>query len=358
MIANESVLSINQVTVNAFASAVRTMLAKSVDLINANIKHLAAISDDEERKNMIIDMLGLNEDDKTKVIKAVKTTKGETQNKGKGKESKKDKGMPVPFWIYNDANGEKVSTVKQELCHGLTAGLYAQCQNKPKSGNIYCTTCLKSCVEGIPKRGTIEMREEQFEDNKYEYTPPNGKAKKIYPLEYALSKNYTENDFDDMLSKNGIHLNIKDMQKIKLMPEKKPRKGKGKKLTEDMKNNTNEKENDEEIADDDDDNYSVATTTLDDETIVNDDDDVDDDETFTKNKSSVLSVEDSVATYKTVSIDDVRYAMLKNISVKEADEFDIYQVVDFKNKHNFTVNANLYGRYNKYNEELTLAKDL
>jgi hypothetical protein len=362
MIANTAnvteLISINQITVNAFASAVRTVLTQSIAKINDNIDKLSSIDDSNERYNAIVELIGLNEDDKIKVIKSVKTTgtKGEKKDKGK-----KVKEVPIPFWVY-EKDGKQCTTIDDNLCHGLTAGLYGQCRNKPVANGIYCKSCLKSANEngGVPKRGNIAQRMEQFDDNKYEYNTPDGKTKKIYPLDYAIKAKFSVSDFDDMLAKIGI-TNPKVVKSIKHIPEKKPRKSK--KSKENLTENMNDDDDDTSSV------YSDATNATDyqhddDATEHHEDDDVpfppdDDEQVITSpKKSRILSVDDSVAKYKTIQIEQDRYAILRTVDPNNTKIFDIYNVIGYRKngkKSEYQVDETIYGYYDGEESKIVLS---
>jgi len=297
----------------------------------------------------IIKTFGLDEEDYAKVVKPAKkeTTGEKTPRKTKPKAEKK---LPVPFWIYKDKTTKtEVSTVNTDLCHGLTAGLYSQCPNKPLNGCDYCKKCQNEAVSnnGVPKRGNIEDRAEQFEADKYKYTPPGAKSKKIYPLEWAVKNKYTEEDFDRMLEQ----LNMTDYSKkvIKFIPEKKPRATKKTDLTEDM---TEEKPTDKKTkkpepepeneddgeATDDDDTISVSSdyshpTTIDDDVPFADEDE-DEDEEIKK-----MPVKPTPEECKILSVgkgNNVTKYAVKREDTKDAN-FNIYEVSDYVGPKNFKI---------------------
>jgi hypothetical protein len=267
-------LSLNKIVLDSIGGAMRKVLEICALQITEHFDELNN-TDADERYEAIIKIFGLTEEDTVKILKPTKKTT-DAKNDPKAKAEKK---IPVPFWIYIDKTTKKsISTVDPALCQGLKAGLYSQCERKPKKDCIYCTTCQKDAEKngGMPKRGNIELRTDQFADSKFEYTPPDGKPKKIYPLDWAIKNKFTEGDFDEMLSEK-MNLTEKGLELIKKVPVKKVR-AKKEKLTEDMtvtkgKTNKNkisqEQEEEEEVNDDDETSsqYSEATQH-------NDDDDV------------------------------------------------------------------------------------
>ena len=268
-------LSLNKIIVDTLGGAMRNVLRNCAEKINDNFDDLTSLTPDD-RLEAIVKMFGLEDEDTVKIIKPAKKPADPT--KKNTTKSKAEKKIPVPFW------GKQ--TVKPELCQGLMAGLYNQCTGKPKNGGIYCAKCQKDADsnEGIPKRGNIEHRMEQFKESLYEYTPPGGKLKKIYYYQYVLKNNFTAEDVDRMLKENGIKLNTQGKTNLIYIPEKKTRKPKEENLTDDMEEkpkiskkkkvqepepepeneDEDEDEDDDEDDDDDDDhddrNGSVDTT--------------------------------------------------------------------------------------------------
>jgi hypothetical protein len=218
-------LSLNKIIIDTLGGAMRNVLRTCAEKINDRFDELSTL-DSDDRLDAIITMFGLNEEDIVKIKMPVKKIADPTKKNTTAK-AKAEKKLPVPFW------GKQ--TVKPELCQGLMAGLYNQCTGKPKNGGIYCAKCQKDADsnEGIPKRGNIECRMEQFRESLYEYTPPGGKLKKIYYYQYVLKNNFTAEDVDLMLKENGIKLNTQGKTNLIYIPEKKTRETK-KKLTEDM----------------------------------------------------------------------------------------------------------------------------
>jgi hypothetical protein len=231
-------LSLSEITMNALASAMRGVLLQAAKNINENIFQLVQIDDEDERLEAITKMFGIDEQDRVKITKSKSPSASKKPATTKPKAEKK---MPVPFWMYSDKKTKQViTTAKDDLCQGLTAGLYSQCTRKPKDGEIYCPTCKKEADknDGIPKRGNIQMRTEQFKEmtgeDKHLYTTPDGKVKKIYPLDWYIKNKYTKENFSDMLTENGINLTDKGLALIEYIPEKKVRPKKTN-LTTDMK---------------------------------------------------------------------------------------------------------------------------
>jgi hypothetical protein len=264
----------------------RNVLRICAEKINDNFDQLTSLNHDD-RFTAIVQLFGLEEEDNVKIIKPAKKPADPT--KKNTTKSKAEKKIPVPFW------GKQ--TVKPELCQGLMAGLYNQCTGKPKNGGIYCAKCQKDADsnEGIPKRGNIEHRMEQFRESLYEYTPPGGKLKKIYYYQYVLKNNFTAEDVDKMLKENGIKLNTQGKMNLIYIPEKKTRKPKEENLTDDMeekpktpkKKKVQEPEpepepedEDEDNENDDDDTASVfsQSTIATDQTGVTEQNDFDDDD--------------------------------------------------------------------------------
>lgn len=224
---------------NALASAMRGVLLQAAKNINDNIFKLVQIDDEDERLEAITKMFGIDEQDRVKITKSNKSPSA--SKKPATTKPKAEKKMPVPFWMYSDKKTKQViTTAKDDLCQGLTAGLYSQCTRKPKDGEIYCSICKKDADknEGMPKRGNIQMRTEQFKEmngeDKHLYTTPDGKVKKIYPLDWYIKNKYTKENFSDMLTENGINLTDKGLALIEYIPEKKVRPKKTN-LTTDMK---------------------------------------------------------------------------------------------------------------------------
>lgn len=253
-------LSLNKILVDTLAGAMRNVLRTCAEKINDNFDDLTSLTPDD-RLEAIVKMFGLEDEDTVKIIKPAKKTADPTKKNTTAK-AKAEKKLPVPFW------GKQ--TVKPELCQGLMAGLYNQCTGKPKAGGIYCAKCQKDADSngGIPKRGNIELRMEQFKESLYEYTPPGGKLKKIYYYQYVLKNNFTGEDVDEMLKESGIKLNTQGKNNLIFIPEKKTRKPKEESLTDDMekpkiskkkKQPEPEPENEDDDEDNDDDTASVCS---------------------------------------------------------------------------------------------------
>ncbi len=278
-------LSLNKIIVDTLGGAMRNVLRTCAEKINDNFDDLTSLTPND-RLEAIVKMFGLDDEDTVKIIKPAKKPAADPTKKNTTAKAKAEKKIPVPFW------GKQ--TVKSELCQGLMAGLYNQCTGKPKSGGIYCAKCQKDADSngGIPKRGNIEHRMEQFKENLYEYTPPGGKLKKIYYYQYVLKNNFTAEDVDEMLKENGIKLNTQGKSNLIYIPEKRIRKPKEENLTDDMEKPKNSKknkkapepepeDNDDEDGEDFDDTASVCSqstiasnmTTATEQTENNDDDD-------------------------------------------------------------------------------------
>lgn len=361
-------ICINEIVMNSFAGAVRTMLLDIAEKVNEKVFELAKIKNTDDRLQEIIKLFELSDEDNKKIVQVKKTEKKSAGGNG-GKKIAEKKKMPVPFWIYTK-DGQSCNTIKQDMCQGLTAGLYAQCAKKPKTGGIYCTNCQKDADAngGVPKRGNVTRRVEQFECGCYDYTTPDGKVRKIYPLHWAMKNKYTLEEFRNMLAENNIVLTDHQLKIIEKIPEK---KGKGKKaktnLTADMDDNLNEDD-----ADDNSSVYSVGTHTAnddDDDELFNDVHDVPEPEpepepetkpepepeaepilkSAMKNKlQSKLEPTNFVIT----SIDKVKYAIPKNYN--DLDEFDVYEI-NYKSKNDWKFVGNTpIGKFNKDEGELVI----
>jgi len=343
-------LNINQIILNSLGGAMRTLLRNCAERIN-NEFHTLCLLDDNERLEAIIKTLGLDEEDYAKVVKPAKKETGTSEKAPRKTKPKAEKKIPVPFWIYKDKTTKtEVSTVNTDLCHGLTAGLYSQCTNKPIDGCNYCKKCKKEADsnEGVPKRGCIEDRIEQFEADKYVYTPPGGKPKKIYPLEWAIKNKYTEEEFDAMLV--TLNMNPATVKLVKLIPEKKPRATKKTDLTEDIteekptdkKTKKLEPEPEPEPEDEDDDaksetsDYSHATTIDDDGVPFAEDEDEDEEEIDatpvnpTPDECKILSVKKGDKM--------IKYAVKREDT--NSANYNIYEVSDYVGSKNFKIAGN------------------
>ncbi|MFM2009758.1 MAG: hypothetical protein RLZZ479_148 [Bacteroidota bacterium] len=271
---------------NALASAMRGVLLQAAKNINEKIFQLVQIDDEDERLEAITKMFGIDEQDRVKITKSNKTSSSASKKPATAK-PKAEKKMPVPFWMYSDKKTKQViTTAKDDLCQGLTAGLYSQCTRKPKDGEIYCPICKKDADknDGVPKRGNIQMRTEQFKEmtgeDKHLYSTPDGKVKKIYPLDWYIKNKYTKENFSDMLTENGINLTDKGLALIEYIPEKNVRpkktnlttdmkpakKTKNTKLEDDIPKDDEDKDDEDKDEDFDDElsetasNYSQSTT--------------------------------------------------------------------------------------------------
>jgi hypothetical protein len=340
-IANElPELSLNKIIIDSVSKAMQKVLEHCAKSINDNFESLSQFTDPAERLEAIVTLFGLDGETTTKIVKPKRGEKSKTTK------AKAEKKLLVPLFYYaTKVNGKTVQrdTSNPELCQGLTAGLYSQCPEKPKEGCQYCKKCQKEADanDGMPKRGNVEMRLDQLATDAYKFTPPGSKtAKKIYPLQYALQKGFTTEQFDQMLTEFNMTENSKAA--IKFIPEKKGKaKANAKKnLTKDMsdeeetpKGNTianlppvpADKNNDEDGNDDDDarSTYSDATQATDfptDDEGENDDEDEDDQ----KVEPLIIDIKD----YHIIDIDDVKYGALKTTKESEVP-YDIHEVVDY-----------------------------
>ena len=403
-------LSLNKILVDTLGGAMRNVLRICAEKINDNFDELTSLNHDD-RFTAIVQLFGLEDEDTVKIIKPAKKPTDPTKKNTTAK-PKATKKLPVPFW------GKQ--TVKPELCQGLMAGLYNQCTGKPKAGGIYCTKCQKDADsnEGIPKRGNIELRMEQFKESLYEYTPPGGKVKKIYYYQYVLKNNFTAEDVDEMLKENGIKLNTQGKTNLIFIPEKKTRKPKEENLTEDMEKpkiskkkkqpepEPEDKDEDDDDNNDDDDTASVfSQSTIATEQTDFDDDDVpfppDDDEdeaqpepvkkpepakkkvTIPDDVSSIsmkVDIEDApkpkksalkkkpepepededeeeidINKYKSAKFGESRYAMLKEADMSE--DVDLYAITDFVGPKDFKiVSTKPVGKFNPATRKVKLNK--
>ena len=343
----ENPLSLNKILLDTLGGAMRKVLETCAHRINNNFDALSQL-DSEDRFEAIVRIFGLEDEDTVKIIKPAKKASDPTK-KATGK-AKSEKKIPVPFWIYKEKGTNiKKSTVNPELCQGLMAGLYNQCTSKPKEGCIYCTKCQKDADSnnGIPKRGNVELRKEQFIHDNYLYTPPSGPFKKIYPLDWAIKHKFTEENFDDMLRENGIKLTEQGKSNIKFIPEKKTRAPKKDKLTEDMKhkkkndNKSPPSEFNDDDDDDDDDTKSIAYSEADTDDVdfpPDDEEEEEEEETeiITKKPKPEEPVVD-VSQYKTLNIDGTKYAKLK--TAPNTEPFAIFEVIDFVDSKNFKLKS-------------------
>lgn len=360
----ENPLSLNKILLDTLGGAMRKVLETCAQRINDNFDALSTL-DADDRLEAIVRIFGLDDEDTVKIIKPAKKASDPTKKAGKAKTEKK---IPVPFWIYKvpGTNATK-STVNPELCKGLMAGLYNQCTSKPKAGCVYCTKCQKDADSngGIPKRGNVDLRIEQFTQSAYKYTPPSGPVKKIYPLDWAIKHKFTEDDFDNMLSENGIKLTPKGKEVIKFVPEKKVRAPKKEKLTEDMKKKKNEnkepKSELEEEDNDDDDTasvaYSEAPSEFDDEFPEVEFPDPEEEEeeekiVMPKPKAKVVEEPIDISQYKTINLGESgRYAILK--TADKTKTFDIYELLEFKSVKEFKIKSRTpVGKFDPENGEI------
>jgi hypothetical protein len=221
-------LGINQIIVNSLNSAFRTLLTKCAENVNTNFDKLKQMNP-QERFEAIVMMFGLEEEDAVKIIKpAPKKTADGTTPKKTGK-TKAEKTLPLPFW------GEK--TVNRQKCQGLQATLYNQCAKSCVDGSIYCKKCKEEADKndhGMPNRGNIESRLEQFNDDYYDYTTPDDKCRHVYIGTWAAKKELSEDQVVDIFTKNGIVLTDDDKSTMFFVPPKKKSAKSKKGLTEDM----------------------------------------------------------------------------------------------------------------------------
>lgn len=370
-------LSLNKIIMDTLGGAMRKVLRECAEKINTNFDALASV-DAEDRLETIIRMFGLEDEDTVKIIQPAKKKASDP----KTPKAKAEKKIPVPLWCYVDAvDKNRVYTNKPELCQGLTAGLYSQCPAKPKDGSIYCAKCRKDADanDGMPKRGNVAMRIAQFNQSKYEYTPPNSKTvKKIYPFEWAIKNKFTEEEFDEMLRDNMI-LSNKGKELIKFVPERKTRTKKTKTLTEDMtekkgKAKKSEPEEEEEEEDIDDcasvcSEYSTATHADEEEEdgiqfAEDEDEEVKPEpkpepkKTETKKPKSALKAEvkytAEIATYKSFKVGEERFACLRTVVYSDGEEFDIYGVRNYVGPKEFEVTVKPVGTFNPVTKERVL----
>lgn len=221
-------LGINQIIMDSLNSAFRTLLVKCAENVNNNFDQLKQM-DSGDRFEAIVKMFGLEEKDTVKIIKpAPKKTADGTTPKKTGK-PKAEKTLPMPFW------GEK--TVNRQKCHGLQATLYNQCAKSCVDGSIYCKKCKEEADKndhGMPNRGNIESRLEQFEQDYYDYTTPDDKCRQVYIRNWAVKKELSQDQVVEIFQKNGIVLTEEDKSIMFYVPPKKKSAKSKKGLTEDM----------------------------------------------------------------------------------------------------------------------------
>jgi hypothetical protein len=339
-------LEINQILLSGLNTAVRSILTKCANNINAHFDDLKEMNSDD-RLDAIIIMFGIDADTTAKIIKpAPKKNADGTTPKKTGK-PKTEKPLPLPFW------GEQ--TVDRTKCHGLQAGLYNQCCNTPLDGGIYCKKCQKDADDndGMPKRGNIEIRLKQFRRNAYEYTTPDNKPRKIYIKLWAEKKELSMEDVRAHFAKNAIELDGDELDNVFYMPEKKSRLTKNN-LTGGMK--PKKKKNDDTqsdagtVVDFDDDNKSVIQDDdqdqdqdpdPDQDQDVPDDDDNDDTLSTTPAVPEVFDTNDFNTMMINAEGQPVRYGVLKTDLKKYKDdkkqEIEIYEVADFVSKTDFRI---------------------
>ena len=261
-------LNLDEVALNTLGAAMRNMLLEAVETINLNFASLSGL-DEDARKERLIDLLGLDETDTTKIKKSQKKTPATTTEgkKPRTAKPKEPKACPLPFW------GAK--TVNLTKCNALTSSLYSQCLAECVEGSKFCAKCKKDFDNNgtISKRGTIDKRLHQFRkmtnDSHNIYKTPDGKKHKIYVrtwIEKSKGK-YTIDNLHTVLGEMATQLSEEELAEMMYVPEKKTKKGK--KITDGMGKKSADDENEE--GNEDDDNETVTTES----TEVNDLDDED-----------------------------------------------------------------------------------
>ena len=352
MSAEIACLGINQIIMNSLNSAFRTLLRSCAENVNNNFDNLNSMSADE-RLESIIRMFGLEEEDAVKIIKpAPKKSADGTIAKKIGK-SRAEKPLPMPFW------GEK--TVNREKCHGLQAGLYNQCDKSPVDGSIYCKKCKEEADKndhGMPNRGNIKVRLEQFKEDYYDYTTPDDKCRKVYIGSWAEKKDLSQDKVVEIFQKNGIELNKHDKENMFYIPAKKKNSKSKKGLTEDMekkpKGNKKGKptpgrpsplEND----DNDDDAQSVCSEAT--EATQYDDDDEDNNTVATEvpedgdedeeNDLEIPEPEFDITKFTTIKAKNCNYGVLIEEFEKYKKNNDcrmqLYEITNFESKTSFEI---------------------
>lgn len=336
-------LGINQIIISSLNSAFRTLLRSCAENVNNNFDNLKDMST-EDRLETIIRMFGLEEEDAVKIIKpapkkSVASADGTTPKKT-GK-PRAEKSLPIPFW------GEK--TVDHTKCQGIQGALFNQCIKSPINGSIYCKKCKDEADKnaedhGMPNRGNIQSRLEQFADDYYEYTTPDNKCRKIYIGSWAEKKKLSNEQVLEIFTKNGIELKASDKQNMFFVPPKKE-KSKKKLLTEGM----DEKPKGKRVkkptpgvpspiddADDVDDDESTVATQVDDdddESTVATQVDVDVDDTDFDIPDPEPEPELNIEDFTTISLGKTRYAVLKeSIKAYKKDNSvsaEVYEIIDY-----------------------------
>ena len=243
-------LNLNEVALNTLGAAMRNMLLEAVETINLNFASLSGL-DEDARKERLIDLLGLDETDTTKIKKSQKKTPATTTEgkKPRTAKPKEPKACPLPIW------GAK--TVNLTKCNALTSSLYSQCLAECVEGSKFCAKCKKDFDNNgtISKRGTIDKRLHQFRkmtnDSHNIYKTPDGKKHKIYVrtwIEKSKGK-YTIDNLHTVLGEMATQLSEEELAEMMYVPEKKTKKGK--KITDGMGKKPADDENEEENEDED-----------------------------------------------------------------------------------------------------------
>lgn len=334
-------LGINQIIVNSLNSAFRTLLTKCAENVNTNFDKLKQMNP-EDRFEAIVMMFGLEEEDAVKIIKpAPKKTADGTTPKKTGK-TKAEKTLPLPFW------GEK--TVNRQKCQGLQATLYNQCAKSCVDGSIYCKKCKEEADKndhGMPNRGNIQSRLEQFQQDYYTYTTPDDKTRQVYIGNWAIKKELSQEQVVEIFQKNGIVLKPIDKQNMFFVPPKKKSAKSKKGLTEDMekrpKGNKKDRpmpgrpspldDNDDTGDANDDDNESVYSEMTDATEATEAPEDEDEDEDFEVPEEPEPEINlDDFTTFQPGK-DTERYAVLKEVFKKYKKDnsvvVEMYEITDY-----------------------------
>lgn len=252
-------MNINKVVVDSIAKMMKDTLSQCADNIIANFQMLKDC-DEDERKDKILAIFGLDADTVCKIKAPVKKT---TEKKAKVAK------LPIPFLPR---------LVDTNKCHGLTTALFTQCGGKKVEGSDYCSKCCKNLVANgkvkVPKNGTVEMRTIQYQNTPFAFMPPpiDGeiKTKKIYYIAHVerFVKKHPELDGSKQLKAHLKTLGCTDEEIATLLtppPPKGKGKGKGGKKEKKEKEPTpdaeeeGEEAEEEESEEDIDDDSSVAT---------------------------------------------------------------------------------------------------
>ena len=354
-------LGINQIIISSLNSAFRTLLRSCAENVNNNFDNLKDMST-EDRLETIIRMFGLEEEDAVKIIKPAPKKSAASADGTTPKKTGKpraEKPLPLPFW------GEK--TVERTKCQGIQGALFNQCTKSPIDGSIYCKKCKDEADKnaedhGMPNRGNIQSRLEQFADDYYGYTTPDNKCRKIYIGSWAEKKKLSNEQVLEIFTKNGIELKPKDKQNMFFVPPKKEKsknkltdgmdeKPKGKRVKKPtpgvpspIDDDDDVNDVDDDVNDVDDDESTVATQVDDDDdestvaTQVDDDvDDVDDVDIDIPDPEPELNIKD----FTTIKIGknkyDPRYAVLKE-SIKaykknNSVSAEVFEIIDYNEEN-------------------------